>query len=309
MPDLRSGNAGASTGAGEDGEQTTATQPATRVERVYVEREHRVRTFLGDRDEDKVQSFEADVRRAWRRLPADDPESKKDVILDNIGPAVRLELGCLDPADQEDPEKLLQLIVTTYGESRSPHQLLRVLLDAHQQPAEDIRSFSHRLKSDFDRLVRRQKQLGVAEEKDSTLREQFVLGTRDVQLRRILRENVRGDADITFRTLRDTAVSYSDDTCGMATAAAAVSANSELLDALKLLTTQNQMMQQRLESFEEQLSRMSAERPPARGTEPQFHRRQDQPRRQFPPRGACYLCREPGHFKRDCPKARPQQKK
>ena len=173
----------------------------------------------------------------------------------------------MDPSEQEDPEKLLQLIISTYGESRSPHQLLRVLLDAHQQPGEDVRSFSHRLKSDYDRLVRRQKQLGVYEENDSTLREQFVLGTRDVQLRRILREKVREKDDITFRTLRDTAVSYADDTCGMATAAAVVSTNSELLDALKLLTTQNQQMQQQLESYEEQLARMSEERQPARGNE------------------------------------------
>ena len=254
MRETRSGTAG-STEA--DGDQMDATLPAARVERVYIEREHRVRTFLGDRDEDKVLSFEADVRRAWRRLPVNDKEACRDVILDHIGPAVRLELGCLDPSKQDDPEELLRLIVSTYGESRSPHQLLRVLLDANQQPGEDVRSFSQRLKANFDKLVRRQAQLGLAEEEDSTLRDQFVLGTRDVELRRILRERVREKGDVTFRMLREAAVAYADDTIGVTTAAA-VSASSELLDAIKLLTTQNQRMQQRLESLEEKLAQMSS---------------------------------------------------
>ena len=287
MPETRSGTAG-STGA--DGDPMDATLPVARVERVFIEREHHVRTFLGDRDEDKVLSFEADVRRAWRRLPVNDKEACRDVILDHIGPAVRLELGCLDPSEQDDPEELLRLIVSTYGESRSPHQLLRVLLDDHQQPGEDIRSFSHRLKADFDRLVRRQAQLGLAEEEDSTLRDQFVLGTRDVQLRRILREQVREKGDITFRMLRDTAVSYADDTFGVTTAAA-VSVNSELLDAIKLLTTQNQQMQQRLESFEEKLAKMSS----AQGQQsPQPPRHQDPPRRP-PPRPAHRPSQHPGN--------------
>ena len=59
---------------------------------------------------------------------------------------------------------------------------------------------------DFDRLVRRQKHLGFVVEKDPTLQDQFVLGTRDVQFQWFLRERVRAKGDITFRMLRDITV-------------------------------------------------------------------------------------------------------
>ena len=276
----------------------------TRVERVYIEREPRIRPFLGDRDEEKVTAFVTEVKRSWRRIPETDVDARFDIIRDNLGPDVLVELDCQDPTDQSTPEKLLKLIIKVYGETRSPHQLLRVLLEQHQTPGEDIRAFSHRLKLDFDRLVRRQVQLELPEESDNTIREQFVLGVRDVHLRRVLREKIRSTPLTTFRALRDIAVSYADDTCGVTTAAAAaVSANSELLEAMKLLTTQNQLMQQRLEQFEEKLSLL--QQPTQQRPALPDHRRQDQRR---PRNGACYGCGERGHFRRDCPKARPHLK-
>ena len=322
------------------GSTTSETRPARGPERVFIEREVKIRTFLGDRNADRVLGFEEDVRRAWRSISEADLARRLDVILDHVGPSVHLELSCHDAAIQKDPESLLQLIVKVFGESRSPHQLLRVLLDLHQQ-SDDVRSFSHLLKQSFDRLVARQKQLSMPAEPDTTLREQFVLGLRDVDLRRKLKEKVRQTPTVSFIALRDLALDYIEDTEGVSVSAAPVVAdptpspmtqlleqlvasNNQLMEANRQLMASHEEIQRKLSGFELSQARLQQQMttinaapsscspqtsshgpPPQTASQGPFSRSQ-QKQQGYKKSMSCYGCGERGHFRRECPKARPQ---
>ena len=89
---------------------------------IYIERERQIRTFHGDGDPSKAVEFEEEVRRAWSSLPTEDKDKRLDVILRNVGPAVKAEISCQSNAVQKDPEALLDAIASIFGEKRSPSQ-------------------------------------------------------------------------------------------------------------------------------------------------------------------------------------------
>ena len=277
------------------------------TEKIYIEREPRVKCFLGDQDPEKVQAFESEVRRAWKFIPEEDEVRRQDVILSNIGPAVHVELSCQDPKTQETSSKLLDLIVKIYGESRSPLELLQVLLQQKQGP-DDVVAYSHRLKRLFTALTRRQLQLGEVAQSEQTLRDQFILGLSDLHLRRTLKERVKVVKDVSFQAIRETAREYVEDTEGPGFAAAALaqcpkrhtsepknSAPPAMVEVLPQLLTFMGSMQTAMEGVISRLDKMG-------GPSDAPVKNKGPPRRDF----ICYGCGEKGHYKRNCPKAKPQ---
>ena len=266
---------------------------------IYIEKECRIRPFFGER----VLEFEEEIRRAWKGL-GEDNVRKLDVITSNLSPAVKVELSCHDQTAQTDPEQLLKLVISIYGESRSSLQLLNSLLQQQQQPGEDVRSFSHRLKTQFDALVRRQEQLEEAVQPESTLRDQFMLGLRDVGLRRLLRQTLKTNKTASFQAIRAAALDYvleGDDAC-LATAAATQSAGvqpsqattcSSLEETIPQLVQAITSMQTVMAGMMAKMDRLLDDRPVV-------------PPRRNPREDRCYGCNEKGHFRRNCPKARPQ---
>lgn len=300
------------TGNGDETEEPRRDEtPSPVIERVYIQRDVKVRTFLGDHSLDRVQGFEEDVRRAWKSIPKEDEVRRLDVILDHIGPSVALELSCQDPASQKDPEELIKLILKIYGESRSPHQLLKVLLDIHQQ-SDDVRTFSQLLKQSYDQLVRRQAQLKLSTEPDKTLREQFVLGIRDLDLKRRLKEKVRQDSNVSFLTLRDLALDYIEDTEGVSVSSAPVVAApdlSKISEQLQQLMTQNEQLMTQNEELRKRVANIEENQTSASKSHHQTGSQGSHNKKRlqnFKKSMTCYGCGERGHFRRECPKGRPQ---
>ena len=266
---------------------------------IYIEKESRIRPFYGER----VLEFEEDVRRAWKSL-GDDNARKLDVITSNLSPAVKVELSCHDQTSQTDPEELLKLVISIYGESRSSLQLLNALLQQQQQTGEDVRSFSQRLKTQFDALVRRQEQLKEATQPETTLRDQFILGLKDVGLRRLLRQTLKTNKAASFQVIRAAALDYvleGDDAC-LAAAAATQSvgvqpsqqgACSSVEETIPQLVQAITSMQTVMAGMMAKMDRLLDDRPVA------------PPRRDLR-EVRCYGCNEKGHYRRNCPKAKPQ---
>ena len=170
-----------------------------------------VRYFPGGYDGDdplRVLEFAEEVRTAWH-VVGEDSARRRRLVLENVGPIVKLELSCRDHIAQETPEQLLDLIVQSFGETRSPLQLLQVVLEQRQSTGK-VLDFSHRLKHHFDNLIRRQVQLKQKPMEAYWVRDMFIQGLRDVELRRHLRLMVVGNPDITFFVIREAALFYLD---------------------------------------------------------------------------------------------------
>ena len=172
---------------------------------VYIE-VPRVSCFTGCDGPHHALEFEEQVRRAWTVIGTN-PTLRRQLILSNVGPVVRDELRCQDPDAQKTPEELLELILEVFGETRSPIQLLQVLLEQRQSKGE-FRAFSIRLRQHYDALIRRQRQLKQAPLEEFWVRDMLVQGSSDVDLRRHLQERIRVSPDMSFYAVRQVALDY-----------------------------------------------------------------------------------------------------
>ena len=268
------------------------------VRTLLVETPKTVRFFAGDGDPSRAQDFCEQVRRAWSSLPTNASNARKlDIIYENIGPAVRSELRCADVSAMDNPEEVLKVILSVFGERRSPFQLQQLLSHQKQLNGESVREYSNRLMGHFTALQNRQRTLNMPLQSEDFLLQTFLLTLSDVSLTRMLRREVKDNPGLTFRDVRKIAIEYLDDGLtarpeadpAIVSAVAAAQAETQMLR--ELLAQQTKMM----EGMMEKLNALSTapapvERPPA----PHDRRRQI----------ICWSCKQVGHIANRCPNSR-----
>ena len=186
------------------------------VEPVYIiQREVQVKRFHGGEPHHTAEAFEEEIRRAWKTNRVTTTEAKHEMLLANIGPSVRTELRC--HVLNDDPEATLEKIIEIYGERRTPAQLLQEFYRLQQFPGEPVREYSHRLLTAFETIQARCRRLSIPEQDTSTLRDQFANSLQDQVLGKILREKVNDEPAITFRSLRETAIRWTEDSASVST--------------------------------------------------------------------------------------------
>ncbi len=196
-----------------------------------------------------------------------------------------------------------------FGEKKTAGQLRQSFYSRHQEEGESFLAFSHGLTSLADRLIR----LGAykSEERDQLLRDQFVEGICNPQLRWELGKMVETKPDCKFSDVRAMAERWSHTTGASATKSkprvahrvnvvepdesdqsACSAAQPDVLAQLVKLTEQNQQLIAELAKRQVTLeTRVGASRPSDAPQEP-------------PSRARCYYCKQLGHYRNECPKLR-----
>lgn len=174
---------------------------------VVIPRERTVSKFSGS----GVNQFVEEIRSLWDNRTSSSTKDKLESIFSNIDSEVRSEIRCHPKSVQDDPEKLLTVLLDIYGERRGVSELIGVFYQVHQQNGEAVRSFSHRLKRAFDQLQVRQRQMESRPLEESVLRDQFVSQLRSSLHRRQLKEIVFEKKDVSFFDVRDVAIRWSEE--------------------------------------------------------------------------------------------------
>ena len=284
-----------------------------------IQRETTIKRFHGGDVHHSAESFEEDVRRAWKSNRIRAADDKFDFLWSNVGPSVKTELRCHEVGG--DAEKALEKLVEIYGERRSPAQLLQEFYSLHQQKGEPIREYSHRLLTSFEAVQTRCTRLAKPVQDTAILRDHFSSSLQDHVLSKILREKINDEPGVTFKTLRETAIRWTDDV-GVATSGA-VNAKPDsskdqedridrleglmtsLLTKMDALLTEKQQQQQRPAQPLQQnwYNNPQQQHQRQRHVNPQQLRQQSHqiPSRDKDGRILCYKCGKPGHIQARCP--------
>ncbi|CAG5136416.1 unnamed protein product, partial [Candidula unifasciata] len=184
--------------------QTAIETPSPAQQYIVIPARRNVRQF-GQHDGPTVEDYLREVRSVWR-TGALSREDRLDVILDSITSRVRRELKLHSP--DEDPEEMLQVMLRIYGEKRSMQELLSAFYSTHQNPRENLHEFSHRLHQLYEEIVIAQTMHGLTPLSERSLRDQFASQIKDDLARRMLKERLLQEPNLTFLEVRKCALRW-----------------------------------------------------------------------------------------------------
>ena len=275
---------------------------------VIMTREVTITKLMGCGEEaSRAKQFKDDIERAWEATPGMSANRRLALIRNNVGPIVKDEIDC---QESDDPVVVLNDIVKVFGERRSPVQLRDVLRGVRQYPGEQVRLYSHRVKSAFKALTERQKALGVAADGESTLVEQFVCGLQCPTLSRFLEEkrettdvkDFLGLREIAIRWARDEAPSVVEPVAATASLQAVETPREDRLDRLEKIVGEQS---KQLSDITSSLSRLLEAQSTANAQRKPYKLGYDKNGRDKNGRRVCYRCKSTEHMVADCPVPSP----
>ena len=72
------------------------------------------------------------------------PEAKVDQLMSHLGQRARAELRLCTAVERKDPDDLIEILKSQFGETRSLSELYREFAEIRQRPREDILDSSRR---------------------------------------------------------------------------------------------------------------------------------------------------------------------
>lgn len=273
---------------------------------VIMPRETHINKFYGDGDATLTDRFYEEVKAAWasRRMTS---AERLRVLMNSIGEMVRAEVKCQDKELQTDPDRVLDLIVGTFGERRSGSQLLSVFVSLKQRQAESVREYSHRINSAFDAVKAKTPNVDP-----SLLRDHFIEGLAAPLLKRDLKEEVFKDPKLTFLRIRDIAIrraDYEDEASCMVDKISVPVKNVATPEGTSTLEMMMAQMLAHLNKVDQRLAlletKSGADSRGGNATANTSGKRQRKewksPQWTADGQPICFQCSQPGHMARHCP--------
>ena len=110
--------------------------------------------------------------------------------------------------DTNDPENLFKILHRAFGDCRTWCVMLQQFTSMHQFRNETVRIFSHRLFNAWQAIERAQTQRGCQIVTSHLLTDVFVTGLLDSMLKKILRQDLFENPNITIYDLREKAIRW-----------------------------------------------------------------------------------------------------
>ena len=274
---------------------------------IYLKKESkRIKKLLGRPKEEgdvDVEEWIEDVTSYFesRKLGQRD---RIEFIYEHVDGKVKAELRYRPEEDKRDAENILAIIQRVFGDSESLSALQEKFFRRVQKEGETLLEYSLALMQLFDKI---QKCVGGGSlsrrgdtNADRTLKDKFTEGVRDDHLRRELRRLLMDDERLPFWMFRDRAIKYmgseieiEDSKNSKSTKSKAQVVNQQVTEVTGACNSQFMDM---LKSQQEQISKLTSviEGMKTAKTKPGFFKKKVD--------RVCYLCNEPGHIVRNCPK-------
>ena len=132
-----------------------------------------------------------------------------DFLTSHLAGDALIELKYATDQEKQDPEKLLELIQDTYGDSRPAIELLDRFNNRKQREKEPLADHAHALMKYLDRAYI--KDPTKIPDKEIVLKNRFAENIKDQNLRRDVKKTNRDHPGCTFRQLRTEAFALADD--------------------------------------------------------------------------------------------------
>ena len=140
-------------------------------------------------------------------------EQQCDFLLSALEGEPRREILILEQTERDTPDKIFLQLQELYGDKMSVGALRAMFYDCRQRPEESMRAYILRLRELSQRL--RSREPRDRRLSDLHLRDQFVLGIREVEIQRNLRRLLRHDDTLSFEQLRTEALHLEGDGVAM----------------------------------------------------------------------------------------------
>ena len=272
---------------------------------VVLPRESHISKFYGDGDSALTDRFYEEVKAAWASRTMS-PEERLRVLMNSIGETVRAEVKCQDKELQTNPDRVLELIMETFGERRSGSQLLSVFVSLKQRQGESVMEYSHRMNRAFEAVKAKTPNI-----EPRLLRDHFIEGLAAPLLRRDLKEEVYKDPLLTFLQVRNSAIrrsEYEDET-NCLVEKISVPVQKQAPPETSAMETMMAQLLAHLNKVDERLAMLeNRSRTEQRGSTGTGDRPISQqgaakksPQWTHDGQPICFHCSQPGHIARHCP--------
>ncbi|XP_076472839.1 uncharacterized protein LOC143302180 [Babylonia areolata] len=252
--------------------------------------------FSGESADGPAEDFIAEVSRVLEAYRIANPVAV-DFIIRHLQGKARREVLAYTGDEINTPQKVLEILRRTFGDSRPLTGLMSAFHGRRQAPGQSVLEFAQELRNMEARINERDGDDVSAE----MLRDRFIEGLTSAPLKRELRRLVRERDSTTFCTIRDEALRWTREEGEPEDAMPAVFQHQlvpqpspevmELRRQLASLTESVQAMQTAMATLQERtVPGPSPVALPRSTTQAPVND------------GRCYYCQKLGHIKRDCRK-------
>ena len=277
---------------------------------VFIQRDRKCPDFSGSQSQGEmcIEEWIAALKSHFVVCKIPD-EDKVELVKQHLKGEAKVTLKLMVEDETTDIANVLKILREVYGDKAPVGIRLREFYDRKQMAGERIRAYGYDLQEKLRRLKRRDSK--CISDPDSMLKEQFVLGLRDDNLRREMKRQAKEQPTQIFNLLMQAAIDWSEEeetsqaTRDKSHTRGAVSSvvTEETPPALSLQVLHESI--QKLAARQEELYRV-VQGPEMRNTAK--GRQQRLPQRDETGQLICYNCGEPGHISRECRKGQGRRR-
>ncbi|MES9880803.1 MAG: zinc finger CCHC domain-containing protein [Sedimenticola sp.] len=284
---------------------------------VYISKDRKLQKFSGHKAKDSDLSIEEWIDDASYHLKnISHVEAQIEFLFDHLQGQARDELRVIPESDRKIPARIFDALRALFQDVDTVAQIQQAFYQRSQRQNETLQQYSLALLKLMDKLCKKQRE--AVGDKELMLRERFIDGVIDGQLKREMRRFSMDHPSIPFHEFRTVVMKWCEDdrkqdqvTVDSDAHDVDVSAIKKEpdVDVLKLLQNQQELLMRQQEQLDKLSAQMALQPTPAvfhssrggRGSPGRrsFGYRGGWPRGGFP--RCCYRCGSPEHFIKDCP--------
>ena len=285
---------------------------------VFVSKDRKLEKFAGRPQTEKDLTVEEWLEDAEYHMKMMGEDEKLQFLLDHLTGKAKDEIRIRDVGSKNTAGKIIKLLRELFEDSDTVAQIQQCFYQRDQRPNESLQEYSLQLLKLANRL--KKKAPSAIGNLDVLLKDRFIEGILDKQLRREMRRFSMEHSEAPFHTFRQKVLSWAEDSRNQSQSNVHVSSHKQDTVHLESLSsTENGIMQmlkqqqELIQKQQKQLDELSAalktsaqvsnsgyrggNRGGARGRGSWGRGRGNR----YPQSNLCFNCQGEGHYARDCP--------